>query len=175
MAEPFIGEIRMVGFTYAPQGWANADGQLMPIDQNPSLYALYGTTYGGDGRTTFALPDLRGRVPIHTGQGPGQPSYPLGHYGGMASVALATAQMPTHSHTITVKASSGRVDATTPLNNCLTHQGSNFYTTSAPDQNMHTGMGVSENAGSSNAHENRQPYLTIRFCVSLMGIWPSRP
>ena len=175
MSEPFIGEIRMVGFNYAPSGWANADGQLMPINQNPSLFALYGTIYGGDGRTTFALPDLRGRVPIHTGQAPGQPNYPQGYYGGMASVALATAQMPTHDHTITVKGSSGRVDSTTPLNNCLAVQGSDFYTNAAPDQNMHTGVGVCANAGSSSAHENRQPFLAIRFCVSLAGMWPSRP
>jgi microcystin-dependent protein len=175
MAEPFIGEIRMVGFNYAPSGWANADGQLMPIQQNPTLYALYSTIYGGDGRTTFALPDLRGRVPIHTGQGPGQPSYPIGSYGGVASVTLATAQMPTHDHTITVKGSDGRVDSKTPLNSCLAVQGSNFYTSAAPDQNMHTGVGACANAGGSNAHENRQPYLAIRFCVSLTGIWPSRP
>jgi len=129
--EPFIGEIRWVGFNFAPRGWAPCDGQLLAISQNTALFSLLGTTYGGDGRTTFALPDMRGRVPVHKGQGPGLTNRDLGEAGGQESVALTTAQMPSHTHTIAshthsipalgvdVKASSGAATTAAPAGNVL--------------------------------------------------------
>ena len=175
MAEPFIGEIRMVGFTYAPRDWANADGQLIPIEQNPSLYALYGTTYGGDGRTNFALPDLRGRVPIHVGQGPGLPSYQQGWAGGQPSVVLRADQAPSHTHPATVHAKAATADQTTPAGHFWAEPGRAAYTTDH-DSTMHAdAVQVQANTGGGQPHQNMPPYLTVRLCVALTGDWPVRP
>lgn len=175
MTESFIGEIRMVGFTYAPENWANADGQMLQIAQYQSLFALYGTTYGGDGQQTFALPDLRGRVPLHVGHGPGLPSYPQGSMGGTPSVVLEEDQMPPHTHPAAAHAKAAVADQTSPVDHFWAEPGRAAYAADR-DATMHEdAVQVLENAGGGQAHYNMQPYLTIQFCVSLFGIWPSRP
>ncbi len=179
MSEPFIGEIKMVGFNFAPRGWAFCDGQLLPISQNEALFSLLGTIYGGDGRTTFALPDLRGRVPIHPGNGPGLSSYRPGQKGGVETVMLNAAQMPAHNHAAagTAKAVNGSGDNTSPSgNNWAALARENAYSDAAADGTMaadNVTVTVA-NTGGSQAHENRQPYLSITFCIALVGIYPSR-
>ena len=175
MAEPFIGEIRMVGFTYAPYGWSNADGQLIPIMQNPTLYALYGTTYGGDGVNTFGLPDLRGRAPIHVGHGPGLPTYYQGQAGGQPTVVLQVNQAPSHTHPTTVHAKATTADQTTPAGHFWAEPGRAAYATDQ-DSTMHAdAVQVQANTGGGQPHENMPPYLTVRLCVALVGVWPVRP
>ena len=173
--EPFIGEIRMVGFSYAPEGWANADGQMMSIQENPTLYSLYGTTYGGDGRTNFGLSNLRGRVPIHVGHGTGLPDYHMGQMGGQPTVVLQGNQVPSHTHPATVHAKAGSADQLTPAGHFWAEPGRTNYYSADKDSTMNEGaVEVLENAGGGHAHENMPPYLTIRFCVALIGIYPPR-
>jgi microcystin-dependent protein len=152
--DPFLGEIRLVPFTFAPRGWAFCAGQLLPINQNQALFALLGTTYGGNGRTTFALPDLRGRVPVGADEAAGS-EYPLGSSGGHASVKLNVAQLPSHSHA--VRASRG---PSTTKNPAAAFPASNSVM-----------LGKS---GGGQAHENRQPYLSLNYIIALHGIFPAR-
>lgn len=169
-SEPFIGEIMWVGYTFCPRGWANADGQLLPIAQHNALFSLYGTTYGGDGRTTFALPDLRGRVSVHTGQGPGLSSYPLGSKGGQEQVTLTANELPAHNHT--VNASSEATDS----NAAESIPGSpkkKFYDSPANADIAWDASAVGM-TGESSPHENRAPFVTLRACVALQGLYPSR-
>lgn len=170
MANPFIGEIRMVGFNFPPQGWAFCDGQLLGIAQNTALFSLLGTTYGGDGRTTFGLPDLRGRVPLHHGggSGPGLSPYSLGQNGGFETVTLTAAQMPSHSHS--QPCSSDDPNAGSPVNNVPAAVANPVYANTA-----NSAMAVTGAVGGSQPHENRQPYLAINFCIALQGIFPSSP
>lgn len=193
MAEAFIGEIRTFGFNFAPRSWAMCNGQLLAISQNTALFSLLGTVYGGDGRTTFQLPDLRSRVPVHSGQGPGLSNYPLGKSGGVETVTLNQNQMPSHTHigntsgfTVTFPAST--VAATTPTPSPSVRLGKaagqdrdptpNIYTTGAADTDLGqfpaTGNLTNENTGGSQAHENRMPYQVINYCICLQGIFPSR-
>lgn len=171
MGEPFIGEIRMFGGNFPPNGWAFTSGQLIPISQNDTLFNLIGTTYGGDGQATFALPDLQGRVPIHAGQGPGlSQTYTLGEMAGVESVTLTTQQLPVHNHAF--MASNAIAQNPQP-------------TSSVPAQasvvKLYSGDGtdVSLNAqtisatGGSQPHENMQPFLAISFILSLFGVYPS--
>lgn len=169
MASPFIGQIQPFGFNFPPRGWATCDGQLLPISQNTALFALLGTTYGGDGRTTFALPDLRGRVPIHMGNGPGLSSYTIGQKSGVETVTLTVPQLPSHNHTHAC--SSDDPNAGSPVNNVPAAVANPIYSTT---QNALMSPSVIGNAGGSQPHENRQPYLTINFCICLQGIFPSR-
>jgi microcystin-dependent protein len=155
--DPFIGEIRLVGFTYCPRGWANADGQLLPIAQNQALFSLLGTTYGGDGVTTFSLPDLRGRAPIHLGQGPGLSTYQQGETGGAEQVTLTVNEMPPHTHSFT------------ELTNANGSEEGIVIRSGGGDQPVTT-----TSVGGGLPHENRSPYLTMRYCVALEGIFPSR-
>jgi microcystin-dependent protein len=164
MSEPFLAEIRIVGFNFAPRNWALCDGQILPINQNQSLYSLLGTTYGGDGRTSFALPDLRGRVPIHVGGGHG-----LGQRSGEEAHALATTEMPPHTHE--AKASSANADAPVPGGNVLA-AASNVYGNPANLTALH-GNTVAPNGGGQ-AHENMQPFLTLSFVIALQGLFPPR-
>jgi microcystin-dependent protein len=167
MSAPFLGMIITVGFNFAPRGWAFCNGQLLPIAQNTALFSLLGTTYGGNGQTTFALPDLRSRVPIHTGQGPGLSNYVLGQQGGQESIALTVNEMPLHQHgvaatgTFTTKNPGGQVPA----------PGGAYG--SPPDATT-MDANMIRPAGGSQPHANIQPYLTINFCISLEGIYPSR-
>jgi len=194
MAEAFLGEIRMFGFNFAPRAWAMCNGQLLPISQNTALFSLLGTTYGGDGRSTFQLPELRGRAPIHQGQGPGLSSYPLGRRGGTETVTLTQNQMPSHTHvanasdfTVTFPASTSEATTNTPgptvkLGKAAaqerTDPSPNIYTTGAADTELGqfpaSGTLTNDNTGGSQAHENRMPYLVLNYCICLQGIFPSR-
>ena len=176
MAEPFIGEIRMVGFSFAPLYWANADGQMLSIAEHNALYSLYGTTYGGDGKTNFALPDLRGRVPIHVGHGTGLPDYRMGMAGGFPTVNLSTNEIPPHTHTATANAKAEDADQAPPTDHYWAQlaRGATAYATDH-DTTMASDAVKVDETGGGHAHQNMQPYLTIRFCVSLSGIYPSRP
>ena len=178
-AEPFIAQITMFGGNFAPRNWAFCNGQLLPINQNQALFALLGTTYGGDGRTTFGLPDLRGRVPMHPGNGPGLSSYRLGQKGGIEQVNLTTNQIPSHTHaaTVAVNATDNSGDAETPGGNVWAKKArDDDYSAAAPDVTMRVdAASVSvANTGGSQAHENRQPFLTVNFIIALQGIFPSR-
>ncbi|MDQ6615277.1 MAG: tail fiber protein [Actinomycetota bacterium] len=170
MSEPFLGEIRVFGFNFAPQGWATCSGQILPISQNTALFSLLGTTYGGNGQTTFALPDLRGRAPLSFGQGPGLQNYDLGEVSGSESVTLTSGQLPTHAHNVV--AHGGPASATRP-GGAVPAQTSGPSYAAAPDgTNMNAGM--IGNAGSSQPFDNRQPFLVVNFCIALQGIYPSR-
>jgi len=164
MAEPFLGEIRVFPFSFAPQGWAQCNGQLLPINQNQALFSLLGTTYGGDGRVNFALPDLRARVPIHVGSG-----HTLGERAGEQAHTLTIAEMPTHTHV--QQASSNTGNAVNPSGAVLA-AASNVY---RPADNL-TALNPASvtNVGGSQAHINMQPFLTLSFCIALQGIFPSR-
>ena len=168
--EPFIGEIMWVGYNFCPRGWADADGQILPISGNDALFSLFGTIYGGDGSTTFALPDLRGRVPVHTGEGPGLSDYLLGQKGGREEVTLTTNEMPAHNHMINA---SGGAISKNAAGSILGSPSKKIYDATANATTTLHGTAVSD-AGGDAAHENRPPYLTLRACVALVGIFPSR-
>lgn len=168
MSEPFLAEIRIVGFDFAPRGWAFCDGQILPILQNHSLYSLLGTTYGGDGRTSFALPDLRGRVPIHRGASNGT-NHSLGAKGGEETHTLSDAEMAQHTHPI--QASSDTADSADPTGRLLAKSGQ-IYRTSTRLVDMMTG--TMANNGGGQAHDNMQPYVAVNFCIAIQGLFPSR-
>ena len=163
MAEPFLSEIRMMSFNFAPKGWALCNGQLLPINQNQPLFSLLGTTFGGDGRVNFALPDLRGRVPIHVGSG-----HSLGERGGEEAHTVTIAELPTHTH----QARASSTNGTTPLpsGNVLA-AGNNMY--AAPTNLTTLQPSTVTTVGGSQPHLNMQPFLTISFCIALQGIFPS--
>ena len=167
MAEPFLGEIRMVGFNYAPQSWAFCNGQALPINQNQALFALLGTTFGGNGQTTFQLPDLRGRTPIHAGGG-----FSLGTRGGEPAHTITMNEMAQHLHQVI--ATSATANQNTPANTLMlaTSTPQNIYGPATALVAMAPQSVV--NVGGSQAHENMQPYLTLSFCIALQGIFPSQ-
>jgi microcystin-dependent protein len=167
VAEPFLGEIRAFGFNFAPRGWAMCNGQLLPIAQNQALFSLLGTTYGGNGQTTFALPDLRGRVPIHMGQGPGLSSKDLGEQAGQEAQTLSVNEMPAHTHA--QPASSGEQDTNRPGNAVPARGG--VYAGSGDGS---TFMDPTTTTGGSQPHNNMQPYLVLNYCIAITGIFPSR-
>ena len=174
--EPFLGQIAWFAGNFAPRGWAFCDGQILPINQNQSLYSLLGTTYGGDGRTSFALPDVRGRTPLHVGQGPGAFSYVLGQRGGAERVTLTVAEMPSHTHTTAFKASNAEADGATPGGGTLTESVEDMYLEGAStlDATMVPNSLAVSNAGGSQSHENRQPYGTLNCIIAMQGLFPSR-
>jgi len=163
MSEPFLSEIRIMSFGYAPKGWAQCNGQLLPINQNQALFALLGTTYGGNGQTTFALPDLRDRVPIHTGNG-----HVLGERAGEEAHTLAVAELPAHTHVLA--GTSTNADSPIPTGNLL-GAANNAYASPANLTTLHPS--TISSAGGSQPHENRQPFLALNFCIALQGIFPS--
>jgi microcystin-dependent protein len=173
MSEPFLGQIMIVGFNFAPRGWAMCDGQLLPINQNQSLYSLLGTTYGGDGRTSFALPDLRSRTPAHKGD-----QIALGEKGGVETVTLTSGEMAAHTHAVkgtTATADKGAIGgnadrgyATVPQtepNDIIYGNATNLVS---------LGAGILPNAGGGQPHNNMQPYLTLNYVIALQGLFPSR-
>ena len=168
MSQPFVGEIRMFGGNFAPAGWAFCDGSLLPISENETLFQLIGTTYGGDGQTTFALPDLRGRIPVHVG-----PGFTLGEQGGAETVTLTVQQLPVHSHA--ANAVSGSANSSASPGNNTTWGGvtsGNPYTDQPGDVTMNPGsIGLS---GGSQPHDNFMPYLCVNFILSLFGVFPSQ-
>jgi microcystin-dependent protein len=172
MSEPFLAEIRIVPFNFAPRGWAFCDGQVLPIAQNTALFSLLGTTYGGNGQTTFALPDLRGRAPMHPGNGPGLTPRMLGETGGSETVTLTAAQMPAHSHFLRGATSAA---TTSQPGNALpavaTEDTYQAVGTKTPAPMHSQAMGA---AGSGQPHNNLQPYLTLSFIIALQGIFPPR-
>ncbi len=171
MSEPFIAEVRIFPYNFAPRGWANCDGQLLPIAQNTALFALIGTLYGGDGRTTFGLPNLKGRAALHPGNGPGLSSYALAQRGGVDQVTLVESQMADHTHTMRSLPLSG--DASGAANNTFGRAvAASPYHVSANLVDLHDQTLVPKGGGQG--HLNEQPYLTLRFCIALQGIFPSR-
>jgi microcystin-dependent protein len=168
MAEPFLSEIRIFSFTFAPKGWALCNGQLLPINQNQALFALLGTTYGGNGQTSFALPNLRGRTPIHVGSG-----HTLGEAAGTEAVTLSMTQMPQHLHLATASSANGNVPVPFSNNqgNLLAAEPNQVY---GPAANLiPLNAQTVTNVGGSQAHTNMQPFLTLNFCIALQGIFPS--
>jgi microcystin-dependent protein len=159
-----MGEIKIVAFNYAPKGWAQCNGQFLPINQNQALFSILGTTYGGNGQTTFALPDFRGRIPIHTGNG-----FTLGQAGGEETHTVIMGEMPAHNHFVNANNNPGTLND--PQNNFLANSNVSPYRTVAS-----TTMNPGEitNVGGSQTHENRQPYTALLFCIALLGIFPSR-
>lgn len=168
MAEPFLSEIRIMSFVFAPKGWALCNGQLLPINQNQGLFSLLGTTFGGDGRVNFALPDLRGRTPIHVGSG-----HTLGERGGEQAHTLSISEIPTHVHVLQGSTAVGNSvnPRTVSGGNVLAQDPGNVYGGAANLVSLNTGSVA--NVGGSQAHLNMQPFLTLSFCIALQGIFPS--
>jgi microcystin-dependent protein len=167
MAEPFLSEIRLMSFNYAPKGWAMCNGQLLPINQNQPLFSLLGTTFGGDGRVNFALPDLRGRTPIHVGSG-----HTLGERGGEQAHTLSIAEIPTHVHV--ANGTTNPAIANTPPGGSLLGQSSGQFLYGAPSNLVAMAPNSIGSTGGSQAHLNMQPFLTLTFCIALQGIFPSQ-
>lgn len=171
MGQPYVGEIRMFGGNFAPAGWAFCEGQLLPISENETLFNLIGTTYGGDGETTFALPDLRGRVPLHAGNGPGLTSRPLAQQGGVEAVTLTTAQLPIHNHG-PMRFSSGTGVSNDP-NGQVPGNSPSVDLWIEDTQTASLDPGSISLAGGSQPHENMMPFVCVSFIISLFGIFPS--
>lgn len=171
MSEPFLAEIRLVGFNFAPRGWAFCDGEILPINQNQSLYSLMGTTYGGDGRTSFALPDMRGRVPIHVGSSNGQ-SHLLGSKGGEETHTLSAAEMPQHNHPFNASTVQGATDIPA-AGQVLARSARDVYRDQVTSL-IGLVSGSIANVGGGQAHNNMQPSIVLNFCVALRGLFPSR-
>ncbi|HEX7133731.1 MAG TPA: tail fiber protein [Iamia sp.] len=167
----YLGEIRLFPYNFAPRSWAFCAGQILPIAQNTALFSLLGTTYGGNGQTTFALPDLRGRVAMSSGQGPGLSSYTLGEVSGQENVTLIITQMPAHNHI--VGATNEDAGVKNPSNALLAVPGSSTYNNTV-GANVVMNPGMIQPSGGSQPHENMQPFLILNYCIALEGIFPSR-
>lgn len=174
--EPFIGQIQPVGFGFAPRGWAFCQGQLLAISSNEALFSLLGTTYGGDGRTTFGLPDLRGRSMIGVGSGPGLAGQAWGQKGGQENVTLLTAHLPSHNHTATVRLGAGVANSAAGTGQQLASNAvaDTIFNSGDPSAMMASGNVNVSNTGSSQSFNIREPYLAIYICIALVGIFPSR-
>jgi microcystin-dependent protein len=171
MADPFVAEIRIFPFNFAPKGWAWCDGQILPISQNTALFSLLGTTYGGDGKSNFALPNLEGNAPMHPGQGPGLSLHDLGETGGSETVSLLESEIPAHSHTLTASAADG--NTTKPAGKLFAQGvGVQIWGTTAP--NTQFSPNAIAPAGGDQPHNNMQPYLTFYFNIALQGVFPPR-
>jgi microcystin-dependent protein len=174
MADPFVAEIRIFPFNFAPKGWAWCDGQLLPLSQNTALFSLLGTTYGGDGKSNFALPDLQGRAPMHPGQGPGLSLHDLGETGGSETVSLLESEMPAHAHALQASNQPGEDPNPDPTHAIARSVGASLYQ-DVTNQNM---VNLSDQAiapaGGDQPHNNLQPYLTFYFCIALQGVFPPR-
>lgn len=172
MSEPFTAEIRIFAGNFAPRGWAFCNGQLLPISQNTALFSLIGTTYGGDGRTTTALPNLKGRSPMHPGRGPGLTSRRLGQRGGVEMVSLSEAQMPNHTHTMQAAINPGNEDDPASTTYLARPVGASLYHLSSSKVAM--SQASIPNTGGSQPHNNMQPYITMNYIIALVGLYPSR-
>jgi microcystin-dependent protein len=173
MADPFVAEIRIFPFNFAPKGWAFCDGQILPLSQNTALFSLLGTTYGGDGKSNFALPDMRGNAPMHPGQGPGLSLHDLGETGGSETVTLLESEIPAHSHGVQAQAVP-LGDVATPAGNTLSRPASgNLYTSTSTSVVAMAPQAIAP-AGGSQPHNNMMPYLSLTFCIALQGVYPPR-
>jgi microcystin-dependent protein len=171
MADPFVAEIRIFGFNFAPKGWAFCDGQLLPLSQNTALFSLLGTTYGGNGKSNFALPDLQGRAAMQPGQGPGLSLHDLGETGGSETVSLLESEIPAHSHAVT--ASLAEALERIPTNQ-LFATGTGIGAYAAPAGLTQLNFNAITPTGGDQPHNNMQPYLTLNFCIALQGVFPPR-
>ena len=175
MSDNFLGEIRIFPFNFAPKGWAMCDGQLMPLSQNTALFSLLGTTYGGDGKSNFALPNLMGLAPMQEGQGPGLSLRDLGETGGEQAVTLLATEMPAHNHSLAAFVGRGsNVNTPGPAVTLSTSPGNFVYDTATPNPPAQMAQGMLAVAGGSQPHNNLMPYLTLNFCIALQGIFPPR-
>jgi microcystin-dependent protein len=174
MADPFVAEIRVFGFNFAPTGWAQCNGQLLPISQNTALFSLVGTFYGGDGKSTFGLPDLQGAAAVHQGQGQGLSEYFIGEQEGVQTVTLLTSEMPLHNHNVMARAATGDLQQPGP-DRALTRSGNGTIYEDTTNVNLVTmAPQALSPAGGSFPHNNMQPILTLNFCIALQGIFPPR-
>lgn len=171
--DPFVAEIRIFPFNFAPKGWAFCDGQILPLSQNTALFSLLGTTYGGDGKSNFALPNMQGNAPMHPGQGPGLSLHDLGETGGSDTVTLLESEIPSHSHSLMAGATSST--KSDPQGNSLTRIGSGAtpYKAAGSAQVVMASQSLAP-AGGDQPHNNMQPYLTLNFCIALQGVFPPR-
>jgi microcystin-dependent protein len=172
MADPFVAEVRIFAGNFPPTGWAFCNGQLMPISQNTALFSLLGTTYGGDGKSTFALPDLQGRAPMHPGDGPGLTPRVLGEAAGQPAVTLLESEMPVHSHTTSAQTTPASAFAPSNTTILARSVGGNAYGTGTPDAVL--ASTAIQPAGGSQPHNNMQPFLVLNFVIALQGIFPPR-
>jgi microcystin-dependent protein len=172
--DPFVAEIRIFPFNFAPKGWAFCDGQILPLSQNTALFSLLGTTYGGDGKSNFALPNMQGNAPMHPGQGPGLSLHDLGETGGSDTVSLLESEIPSHSHTVQAFAALGT--RLIPTGNSIARE--TGATTYVPAASANPTVNMASNtitpAGGDQPHNNLQPYLTLNFCIALQGVFPPR-
>jgi microcystin-dependent protein len=174
MADPFVAEIRIFPFNFAPTGWAFCNGQLMPISQNTALFSLLGTTYGGDGRSTFALPDMQGNAPMHPGQGPGLSLHDLGEMSGSQNITLLDSEMPVHTHSVQGKGSPPPANAGLPDPSVVIARSSGGTAYTAPANLGAMSFNAIGVSGSSFPHNNMMPFLTLSFCIALQGVFPPR-
>jgi microcystin-dependent protein len=171
---PFVAEIRIFPFKFAPTGWAACDGQLMPLAQNTALFSLLGVTYGGDGKSNFALPNLQGCVPLEQGQGPGLSLYDLGQSGGTETVTLTTLTMPAHPHTFGAASTIGDVNSPSPQVSLARSNNATAYVADSSQNIVQLAQTAINFKGNSQPHNNMQPYLTLNFCIALQGVYPPR-
>lgn len=171
--DPFVAEIRIFPFNFAPKGWAWCDGQILPLSQNTALFSLLGTTYGGDGKSNFALPDLQNRAAMHPGQGPGLSLHDLGETGGSETVELLESEIPAHSHSV-IADNSGPADVPMPSGNSLGHPTAKLYQTNASQNLVAMSAFALTPAGGDQPHNNMQPFLTFYFNIALQGVFPPR-
>ncbi|WP_136442432.1 phage tail protein [Pacificoceanicola onchidii] len=175
MGQEYIGQILLVGYNFAQRNFAKCDGQIMPISQNNSLFSLLGTIYGGDGRTTYGLPDLRGRVPIHQGHGPGLSDYRIGSASGAETVRLTVAEMPSHGHSPRLNAEKRAGNSDDPTDRMFGKSEGSFRDQAPADDILMNAAAVTEqNVGGDQAHYNMQPYLVMNYQIALFGLYPSR-
>jgi microcystin-dependent protein len=174
MADPFVAEIRIFPFNFAPKGWAFCDGQLMPLSQNTALFSLLGTTYGGDGKSNFALPDMQGNAPMHPGQGPGLSLHDLGEIGGSETVTLLQSEIPVHTHQMQGGFAQADLNGPTALTVYTRSTPGNAYMTNSTQNLVQMNPQMLTIAGGSLPHNNMMPYLTLNFCIALQGVYPPR-
>lgn len=174
MADPFVAEIRIFPFNFAPRGWAFCDGQILPLAQNTALFSLLGTTYGGNGQSNFAIPNLQGRAPMHPGQGPGLSLHDLGELGGSETVTLVESEMPSHAHTVQGKGTPPPATGSTPGPTFALGRSNGGTAYTAPANLGAMSPSTIAVAGGSQPHNNLQPYLTLSFCIALQGVFPPR-
>jgi microcystin-dependent protein len=175
MSSPFVAEIRIFGFNFAPQGWAQCNGQLLPISQNTALFSLLGTFYGGDGKSTFALPNLQGSVPIQQGQGQGLSTYDLGQQGGTETVTLLQTEMPAHNHMYGVTFENGTQGSLTGNVILARSVSGNLYQTNTSNNIVQLDFQALAPSGGGLPHNNMMPTLALNYCIAMQGVFPARP